>query len=152
MLVLPYEWLQMARRHRGILAGGALRDLVTGRLPPKDVDIFVPGLLEGDGQEAYMDGFYVNNIDHNGTRYQIIKHRFGEGDDFLCQFDLGLCKVSFDPMAGWTFTEDFVHDIANRQITVLNTHHFNHEKHLASVVARYPDYTVVPYEGDILDF
>lgn len=160
MIRVPYPWVMMALRRGGIIAGGALRDLILNRMPPKDVDIFVPGLHEGECSEdfeAYANGYFtVNNIDLQGTRYQVIKHRFGDGKwAALDRFDIGLCKVAYCPIEGWHFTSDFVKDMANRTITELNVDHFNHEGHMESVKARYPDFTVVPYKSaldEVYDF
>lgn len=144
MIYIPNQWIDMARRHHGIIAGGCLRDTILGK-PMKDVDIFVEGLIQAEDANAYMNGYKVENLTYGGFDYQICKHRFGS--DFMSTFDLGICKVSYDPVEGYVFSQDFVQDIAKRTITVLRTDMPNHEEHLARVVAKYPDFTIVTKMG-----
>lgn len=68
-VVVPHEWLTVARANGGVLAGGCLRDLVCGRMPPKDVDIFVPGYKQEGGEKEYADGFKVANVIEGDVTY-----------------------------------------------------------------------------------
>lgn len=149
MLNVPYDWIRVARGcgKGAIIAGGALRDLVFNRLPPKDVDIFIPGLKEGIDSvthDEYMEGFQVENRLIGEIQFQIIKHRFVDVHDILGQFDIGLCMIAYDPFEfRWVFTEQFVNDAVNKTLTIYRDWNFNYEKHLVSVLSKYSDFRVV---------
>ena len=68
-VVVPHEWLTVARANGGAPAGARLRDLVCGRMPPKDVDIFVPGYKQEGGEKEYADGFKVANVIEGDVTY-----------------------------------------------------------------------------------
>ena len=150
-IVVPPHWILNAKINGGVLAGGCLRDLVCGRMPPKDVDVFVPGHKEADGEKEYADGFKVTNVVEGAVTYQYIKHRFSDIDEMLDHFDVGLCQIAYDADSKmFKCTAAFFEDFVNRTLTVLRNNGEQHEKHLASVRSRYPDYRVVVEEpGDL---
>lgn len=147
-MIVPHEWCHVARRHNGVIAGGCLRDLILGR-PIGDVDIFKGGLLEGD--ERYVEGMHRHILKEKGVTYDIVTHRWGRYE-FLDQFDVGLCKVAYDPRKDqWIYTDDFVHDLANRTLTIVNGSQLT-TRHLAKVQAKYPDFKLVRELDDELPF
>lgn len=156
MIIIPQKWLDVARKHKGIIAGGCLRDLVLGNMPPKDVDIWVEGLVQADvppeATEEYIAGmFTVANVTQDGITYQIIRHNKGTMRQLVDGFDIGLCKLGYDPdlwfANPWYIHQDFVEDAVNHTLTIYRDDTPLHEKHLASVSAKYPDYKIIRDEG-----
>ncbi len=85
----------------------------------------------------------MREFHENGWDYQIVKHRYAGNDpfDIISHFDIGLCRIAYrDGLR--LLHPDFVIDMQTKRLTVhLKTR--SHEKHLARLVEKYPDYTVV---------
>lgn len=147
---VPLKWLDMARKHNGIIAGGCLRDLVLGGQPPKDIDIFLmyQTLTEAfQASEEYADGFRVLKTIEDGESYDLIEHRFTKAEEIMEYFDLGICKLYCDPADGEIrFHEDFLADVQNKTITIVRPGNVGHADHLVRVCNRYPDYRVISLE------
>lgn len=121
------------------IAGGALRDLVLGRLP-KGIDIFTgPGWNEkallslgsvrdlkddpGDPSASRMIGNserierIVQLTIPGLPPFNIIERKDNPSPrEILPRFDFGICRIAWDE-AGWMIHEDFLHDLRYRVFT-----------------------------------
>ncbi len=149
---IPPEWAEtlsqiapLASEDPCYIAGGALRDLIIGRVP-KDIDIFVGR----NWQQANLD--YLGEVElvkagapadqdrgswseaddtieriyevrrPSGLLYQIIERADNPAPmEMLDQFDFGICRIAWEPVYGWVIHNDFLRDFSALTFTVHGT-------------------------------
>lgn len=125
------------------IVGGFLRDTMDDK-PFKDVDIFIPGpepLTDDDGAELEYDLSTNYPVEVDGIELNII-HMNGAHtlDTLLTRCDVGICQIGMDTDGRVYATDEYVNDVANKTLTVTRKSRWGH---LARVIAKYPEHTVI---------
>jgi hypothetical protein len=130
-----------------IIAGGFYRDKLNN-VPFKDVDVFLPwGDETLDEMPCGYDVKLTKEIEHAGVKINIISLNFkADVGALLKSFDLGICQIGRDAEGNIVASQAYLDDVANKTLTVLRnpeTHYS--EAHIKRVVAKYPDFQLIPY-------
>lgn len=142
-----------------VLAGGCLRDLMTGR-PRKDIDVFVFGWDKPpDGEFAKLFGMDPEQqMDSSGpmASTRVVRDDLGydliaphptlipDATALLDSFDVGICRIAHTG-AAWVIHQDFLDDLRDRVIKVrsLGAHTVQSVRdHVARLQGYYPGFSV----------
>lgn len=159
------------RLHPGcpcVLAGGALRDLVTDK-PINDLDIFIydpkdtrkcinvgilklkpvinncyvpPDERKGRISRAYKSNRSATEKVYKGYEVNLVympEHFTAE--DLIADFDFGICQIAFDG-SNVIYTDAFESDIKNQTLTVISNSH-TRKKHTKKMQKKFPEYTLI---------
>ena len=167
MIDVPKRWQSYLQTIKlfspsAVIAGGALRDLETGR-EPKDIDVFLPPLSQEDRNVLthmleYRYGLEVMHVDETTTTYEkatlanvilfkdpdggpdlnLIEMKFDSPEGLLMTFDFGICQVAYDG-ADIITTRHFLSDVENKTFTQLKMGERT-QRRWHRLSQRYPDY------------